>query len=359
MGIFDLFRRKPETRAAAGYTADIIAAREAYISGRRGIAELTATAATCTSLWEAGLSMADVDGAPLLDRETLGMAGRALALRGEALFLIRPDRLVPASDWDVTTRDARPRAYRISIPESAGGHSITALAGEVLHLRIGGDPAAPWYGSSPLRRAQLSAELLQAVETGLRDVYENAPLGSQTVPLPATTSNSVLDGLRSAFAGGPKGKTFVWTTQNMGHTPDQGAYRPTQLSPDLEKTLMVEALAASRNAIAAAFGVIPAFFNPNATGPVFREAHRALAQWQLQPIANLIAEEAGRKLGADVTLDVMRPLQAFDTGGRARALSAVLQATAQAKAEGLSPEEIAEAFRLVDWNQEGDTENGS
>ena len=45
--------QKTEKRSAAsGFTAEIIAAREAYVSGRRGIAELTATAQCCVSLWE-------------------------------------------------------------------------------------------------------------------------------------------------------------------------------------------------------------------------------------------------------------------------------------------------------------------
>ena len=52
MGILDLFRRRAEpveTRAAmSGFTAEIMAARESYISGRRGIAELTATVQTAS-----------------------------------------------------------------------------------------------------------------------------------------------------------------------------------------------------------------------------------------------------------------------------------------------------------------------
>jgi hypothetical protein len=45
------------------------------------------------------------------------------------------------------------------------------------------------------------------------------------------------------------------------------------------------------------------------------------ATWCLQPIAELLAEEASEKLGAAVEVDVLTPLQAFDQGGSARALS--------------------------------------
>src|SRR3546814_12990587 len=85
-----------EKRASAsGFTAEIIAARESYISGRRGIAELTATAQACISMWENGFSMAEVEGTDLLDRRSLAPAGRSVALRGEAVFLVR-DGPIPA-----------------------------------------------------------------------------------------------------------------------------------------------------------------------------------------------------------------------------------------------------------------------
>ena len=60
-----------------------MSAREAYLSGRRGLAELTATAQACISLWEGALALADVSGTDLLDRRTLALAARSLALRGE------------------------------------------------------------------------------------------------------------------------------------------------------------------------------------------------------------------------------------------------------------------------------------
>src|SRR3546814_14950858 len=76
-----------ERASASGFTAEIIAARESYISVRRGIAGLTATAQACISMWENGFSMADVEGTDLLDRRSLALAGRSVALRGEAVFL--------------------------------------------------------------------------------------------------------------------------------------------------------------------------------------------------------------------------------------------------------------------------------
>src|SRR5699024_9657316 len=98
----------------------------------------------------------------------------------------------------------------------------------------------------------------------------------------------------------------------------------------------------------AAFGVLPALVNPAVTGPAVREAQRHLAQWTLEPVARLIAEEASQKLGTEVSLDVMRPLQAFDAGGRARAMAGITPALAQAKEAGIGP---GRAFELVDWRE--------
>jgi hypothetical protein len=125
-----------------------MAARRDYISGKQGIGELTATAQSCISLWESALAMADVTGTTLLDRRTLALIGRSLALRGESVFLIN-GALIPCSDWDLRTRNGVPTAYRVSISEAGGGISQTALAGEILHIRIGCDPAAPYYGTAP------------------------------------------------------------------------------------------------------------------------------------------------------------------------------------------------------------------
>ncbi len=111
-----------------------------------------------------------------------------------------------------------------------------------------------------------------------------------------------------------------------------------------------ETLHAARDAILAAFGVLPGLFSPATTGPMVRECQRHLAQWMLQPICALIAQEASAKLGGGVSLDVMRPLQAFDAGGRARAVTGLVQAFATAKDSGVDPSQLAEAMRLVDWD---------
>ena len=345
------FKRKQaeETRSAsgAGYTAQLMAARAAYISGSDGTAELTSTVQGCVSLWENGLAVADVGGTDLLNRRNLALVGRALALRGEAVFVIRDDGLLPCSDWDLTTRFSKPTAYRVGIPDTGGGTSQTVLAGEVLHFRIGAEVNQPYIGQAPLRRSGLTAGLLQNVENALSDIYRDAPLGSQVVPFPEAPETD-MNALASGFRG-YRGKVQIRESVNVtaaGGVAPQADWAPRDLTPDLSKAMTRETLAAARDGILMAFGVLPGLASSATTGPLVREAQRHLAQWMLQPIAEGMAEECSEKLGAPIKLDVMRPLQAFDAGGRARAAAGIIQALAQAKEAGIDP---SVAMKLVDW----------
>jgi hypothetical protein len=341
------WQRVEKRSAGSGFTAEIIQAREAYISGRRGIAELTATAQSCVSLWEQGFTLADVNGTDVLSRASLALLGRSLALRGESVFVIDGDRLTPCSDWDLKTRNGRPTAYRVSIPEAGGGTSTTALAGEVLHVRIGCDPAAPYYGTAPLKRSSLTAGMLNAVESALAEVFELAPIGSQVVPMPEQPETDSA-ALGRSFRG-QRGRVLLRESVQVsaaGGPAPAADWRPADLTPDLEKSMAKETLDASRDAICGAFGVLPGLFYSATTGPMVRESQRHLAQWTLQAIAALVAEEATEKLGGKVTIDVMGPTQAFDAGGSARAFSTLIQGLAMAKEAGVDAQA---ALAMLDW----------
>lgn len=338
-----------ETRSSGtGYTTQVMQARADYITGVDGVAELTGTVQGCVSLWEGGLSVADVEGTELLTPAMLALAARALALRGECVFYMTDDRLIPASDWDLTTRFSRPVAYRLGLPDTGGGKSIMALAGEVLHLKIGADVTMPYVGQSPLRRARLTAGLLQVVESALSETYANAPLGSSVIPFPEAPEQDMGD-LARGFRGF-RGKMLVRESVNVtaaGGPAPQTDLKASDVTPDLSRAMTKETLAAARASIEMCYGVLPGLSNIATTGPMVRECQRHLAQWALQPVAAMIAQEASEKLGSKITLDVMRPLQAFDAGGRARALGAIVQTLAMAKEAGVDPDQ---ALKLVDWD---------
>ena len=327
-----------------------MAARESYISGQSGIGELTATVQACVTLWEGAFALADVQGTNLLDRRSMALIARSAAFRGEAVMLITETGLLPCADWDLSTRNGIPRAYRLSVSEAGGSRTETALAAEVLHLRIGSDMVAPWSGQAPLRRASLTAGLLQAVETALAEIYTSAPMGSQIVPYPEA-SETEKDRLGRAFRGN-RGKVIIRESVNVsaagGPAPQQD-WKPNDLTPDLSRAMTRETLEAARDAICGAYGVLPGLLNPLTTGPMVREAQRHLAGWVLQPMAELLAEEASAKLGGEVMIDVGRPLQAFDAGGRARALAQIIEALGRAKELGLTPAEMESALLSVNF----------
>lgn len=345
------FKKKEEieTRSTGtGFTSQIMAARADYITGVDGVGELTATVQSCVSLWEGGLSLADVDGTDLLTPRDLALVARSLALRGECVFLIGDDGLIPCSDWDLTTRNTRPTAYRVGISEMGGAASKTVLAAEVLHFRIGCDVGMPYIGSSPLRRSRLTAGLLQTVETALSEIYANAPLGSSIIPFPEAPDTDMADiarGLRG-FRGKSLVRESVAVTAAGGPAP-QTDLKPHDVTPDLSKAMTKETLAGARAGIEMAFGVLPGLGNVTAQANAIRESQRQLCQWTLSPIAAMIGQECSEKMGSEIKLDCMRPLQAFDAGGRARALSAIVQTMALAKDAGVDADK---ALELVDWN---------
>jgi hypothetical protein len=71
--------------------------------------------------------------------------------------------------------------------------------------------------------------------------------------------------------------------------------------------------------------------------------------WTLMPIMGLLAEEASQKLGTEIKIDCTGPLDAYDVGGKSRALSAVVDSMAKAKESGLAPGDLGAALKLVDW----------
>lgn len=345
--------RKVEKRAAgSGYTAELIGLRSAYISGSRGAAELTATVETCVSLWSRAFAAADVLNAPMLDRRTMAMIARALALRGEALFIIDGDALLPCVDWAATTRNGRPLAYQATIADAGGGVTKTVLAGETLHFVLDADTSTPWAGTSPLRRARLTTDLLAAIESSLCEIFESAPIGSLVLPFPEAPEAD-MEALGRSFRG-RRGKVLLRESVSVaaaGGPQPAADWRPQNLTPDLQPAMPIAALQAARASILSVYGVLPSWFDAAGQGPAIREAQRNLAAWHLQPVAEMVAEEASRKLGSDVSIDVLRPLQAFDQGGAARALGALVDAMARAKEANLPPEALASAFRRLDWER--------
>jgi hypothetical protein len=344
--------RREKRSLPAGFTNQMIAGRAAWMAGQSSLGELCGAVQCAISLWEFSLANANVTGTKLFDWRTLALIARSLALTGECVLWVSDLGLIPASTWVLATEYGRPVAYRITISEIGGMITQNALAGEILHLRIGCDIQTPWSGSSPLRRSSLSAGLLNAVELALAEVYQSSPIGSQIVPYPESGPVD-LEKLSTSFVG-RRGRVMLRESVNVvsaGGAAPQTDWRPVDLTPDLSRSMSNETLRQARDALLAVYGLIPAMFEPRTTGPLIREGQRHLCQFCLQPIATGIAQEASEKLGVPVEIDVIKAMRAFDEGGRSRALAAIVSALAEAKTAGLDPAAVAQAMRIVDLEE--------
>ena len=343
------FGRKAEERQSGGYTADIISARHQFFSGARSVAEATATVEACAALWERAFAVADVADRwrSIVSPGCLGLIARALAIRGQFVALIDARggeiALTPATDWDVSTRGGEPVAYRLQIPEAGGGHQVEALAGEVIDIAINRDVVTPWHGVSPLRKARISADLLASIESGLQDVL-GSPWGAQILPTPKLASKQVTEiqdfvhRIRSR-AGGFFALESAQTMSGTAQSP-HGDWDRKNLSPDIRGMELPGNWEAVRNSIMAAFGIPPILFSSMAQSAALREAQRHAVLWTLAPVAKVASSELGLKLGdPDLALDLVTPLQAADSAGRARAVNVLTSS-------GMS---LNDALDLVGW----------
>jgi hypothetical protein len=345
-----------QTRSAAsGFTRDYLIDRYAFISGRAGLAEMTAVVQGAIGYWERGFSSADVTGTTLLTREILAMIGRSLALRGESVWWISDLGLIPCSNWALSTQYGQPVAYALVIPEIGGGQApIYKLAEEVCHFKIGVDQTMPWMGRSPLRQSAITTQIIESLETALGEVFRDVPLGSSIVPFPESKEVD-LQKIGEQFRS-RRGNLFLRESVQVaagGGVAPQSDWSPNSLSPDLSKSVTTDTLENAQHAILQAYGVVPALYERRTTGPLLREASRFLFQYTLQPICLLIAEECSAKLASEVAIDCVTPAKAYDESGRARSLATTLTALADAKTAGLSPGDLKTALDLVHFEEQG------
>ena len=132
------------------------------------------------SAWERAFAAAVASGgrSGALSPDVLGLLGRSLALRGEALFVIDVGAggsllLSPASWWDVRGRsDSSTWSYRAQVTGPDWSRDLVRPGSGVLHFVIGASASRPWRGCSPLLSAarSLGGSVEAAVRAELRKV---------------------------------------------------------------------------------------------------------------------------------------------------------------------------------------------
>lgn len=338
--MFERVRKWFGLQQRGSYSDDVINAILQQAGGT-SIAEPDGVAAAQFAAGLYGSAFASADVVPangrtdVLTPELLGMVGRQLVLRGEAVFVIDVDggalSLLPAATWEITGASPVESNWRYAVELAMPNGKMrkrTLPSESVLHFRHLVDPTEPWQGKAPLTRAGLSAELAARIEHRLSQ--EAGTTTAYVLPLPAggndasvsalktdlKTANGRLLTVETTQQGQGRGREYApmkdWQTERLGFDPPQWL---TVMRKDVHESVLV------------ACGVPPALVAPG-DGAAQRESWRRLLHGGIAPLGRLVAAEASRKLETSLTLDFAR-LHASDITGRARAFASLVAAGMQ------------------------------
>lgn len=261
--------------------------------------------------------------------------GRALVLRGEALFVIevRGGRveLIPAGHWDVSGT-ARRWVYRCDLAGPSGSETVTRPAEAVLHFRINAEASEPWRGRSMLEVADSSAKLTAALEESLATEAENPTL--LLVPAPSEGQDGSddkdkegdsLSQLRADIVAN-EGRISLVPSMNTGWGDGRGGAPPAdwkQVRIGASPPRPVVSLRKdSEDSLLGALAVPPDLVRGGGEGSANREAARQHYHSAVLAVAELLVEEVRAKLHPDASMTFDR-LGAADVQGRARAFGSM------------------------------------
>ena len=276
----------------------------------------------CAGLWERAIASATVtpNSAPLraVGPDVLAIAGRMLAMRGEAAFAIDVaegmPRLLPASTWTMTGGPEPSRwRYRLDLSGPSGVAMRAVAAAGVVHVRVNVDGRRPWRGVSPLDRAAKTGELAARIEAGMTD--EAKIPTSRIVSLAGQRDQ--IERISNALKKGG----IVATGVGQSHTEQVPASRfvPGRVGPAPDQVSEALRTQAGRD-LAGAFGVPPALLNASGDGAGQREAWRRFWIATVAPIGRVMETELRAKLDGNATV-AFEALRASDEDGRSRAVS--------------------------------------
>ena len=319
MGIREMFHRRPETRES-GFTSLVLAGLQATVSGTTGNVLTTGAAEVVSGIWARALAAARIDGTDALTARVRHRIGRDLIRTGNSVHLVETGggnlRLVPVASYSV--REAH--RYDIEVPQPPGMVRKVSVARDgVLHCRWAEDPLTPWLGTGPLS-ATLLSRLAGNVEAKMCEELK-VPT-AHLLPVPVDPGDHSLDSLRTDIGAAKGGAVLLEGTSGGWEAGRQEAgtrndWRAEKMGPDVPEQLRLLARDVL-NTVALAAGVPLALVSPDATATGAREGFRFFVMASVEPIADLIAEEASAVLETDISFD-FRHLWAHDLAGRAGA----------------------------------------
>lgn len=313
--------QRPEARSEDA-TAQLIRSIQALAEGGLRDGGALAVVEACSGLWERALASASVapDSAPLraVSPPCLALAGRMLAIRGEAVFVLAVEggtvSLLPCSTWSLQGYgDPGGWLYRVDVAGPSRTTSRMVPAAGVVHFRVNGDARRPWRGVSPLERANATASLGAAVEKSL-----TAELRVPVARILALAGNSeqvayVADSIRKG------GIVATGIGQGAADQVPTSRWTPGRIGPEPEAVTEAVRTQAGRD-LCAAFGVPPSLFATTGDGAGQREAWRRFWAGTVAPLGRVVEAELRDKLDGMAAV-AFPALRASDEDGRSRAVS--------------------------------------
>ena len=345
-----LVEHRGSSSGSTNYTDVLVSALLQQSRGETISARALGSQEIAAGIISRALSLATVTGdRGLLTTRVLAEASRDLIVNGEAIYLLDVGlggdvRLLRATSYSVygSDQDPAPWRYNLSLYGPTQSRMVDASAAEVMHVRFATLTGYPWRGLSPLRLAAATGALSARLTESLG--YEATVAVARVIPMPQGQSAPVSNAIRKLITEPESGRIVLPETTKAGGGAGMGSaptrdYRADRLGFDaqaseeqLYRTLLME--------IGSICGVPWALMpGSGAAGPGIREAQRELLTGTVQPLGDLIVEEAARVLETPVSIDHHK-LAAADVAARARGVHILTQA-------GIDK---ARALELVGWS---------
>ncbi|MDE0001747.1 MAG: hypothetical protein OXQ29_03530 [Rhodospirillaceae bacterium] len=267
-------------------------------------------------------------GATLFPVEVMSQIGRSLVEAGEAIWVIRGDRLIRADNYGLQPNGY----YQIQF----NTEEAVLPPSRVFHARWSVDLASG-RGVAPLTRARTLKTLMQRLEGSLSD-ESDAPVG-YLLPLPTDGADTNIDKLKEQLAS-LKGRIAVVETMRGGWGEGPAAaprqeYQLARMGPAYPDS-SIQLFESARNTVLAACGYpVQLVMQQDGTGQ--REAWRRYLHGTVAPLGRLVARAAAQ-VNRAVQVD-FDELFASDIQGRARAFQSLvgggMDITAAAAASGI------------------------
>ena len=215
--------------------------------------------------------------------------------------------------------------YEVELAAPTGTVTRRVQSAGMLHIRINPDSLFPWYGTSPLVNAGISADLLARVESKTGEELR-APTGT-LLPVPSGLKDERKKELRTDL-GDLKGRTAI--VETMAEGMGQGRFAAPHQDWQVKRmgAQVPEPHIALRSEVGrdvcSALGIPGALYN-GTDGGSSREAYRQLLTATLEPWAEIIKAEFREKIGYPVEFN-FKKLAAADIAARARAYGTLVAA---------------------------------